>query len=239
MKNILARGGIEFLAVFLGIVLSFNVEEWREESEIKNNLFRDYVSIQKDLEKDIPYLERIISEHSEAYNNSTKLLQILDEEIAFDYNKFISMQKRVSAPNSFFGTKSAYDASVSSGRLTYFGMDSLANEIGKIYNHHYDRLELNGKHVDERSGEIVKINLGKRYKLPLVMQENIKKIKSDDFYVSLVPVNTGQKYFIIRANNALQQMKKVNKLLLNKISSSKWNASGINSLTKRGAFLFL
>ena len=39
MKNILARGGIEFLAVFLGIVLSFNVEEWREESEIKNNLF--------------------------------------------------------------------------------------------------------------------------------------------------------------------------------------------------------
>ena len=51
MKNILARGGIEFLAVFLGIVLSFNVEEWREESEIKNNLFRDYVSIQKDLEK--------------------------------------------------------------------------------------------------------------------------------------------------------------------------------------------
>jgi len=53
------------------------------------------------------------------------------------------------------------------------------------------------------------------------MQENIKKIKSDDFYVSLVPANTGQKYFIIRANNALQQMKKVNKLLLNKISSSK------------------
>ena len=129
MKNILARGGIEFLAVFLGLAFSFNIEEWRQESEIKNNLFRDYVSIQKDLEKDIPYLERIISEHSEAYNNSTKLLQILDEEIAFDYNKFISMQKRVSAPNSFFGTKSAYDASVSSGRLTYFGMDSLANEI--------------------------------------------------------------------------------------------------------------
>jgi len=27
MRNILARGGIEFLAVFLGIGLSFNVEE--------------------------------------------------------------------------------------------------------------------------------------------------------------------------------------------------------------------
>ncbi len=105
MKNILARGGIEFLAVFLGIVLSFNVEEWREESEIKNNLFRDYVSIQKDLEKDIPYLERIISEHSEAYNNSTKLLQILDEEIAFDYNKFISMRKTCLCSKLFLWNK--------------------------------------------------------------------------------------------------------------------------------------
>ena len=33
MKNILARGGIEFLAVFLGIGLSFYVEGWQVENE--------------------------------------------------------------------------------------------------------------------------------------------------------------------------------------------------------------
>jgi hypothetical protein len=48
MKNILARGGVEFLAVFLGIGLSFNVEEWREESQIRERLKADYQSIQND-----------------------------------------------------------------------------------------------------------------------------------------------------------------------------------------------
>ena len=36
MKNILARGGIEFLAVFLGIALSLWVDEYRE-----NNVYED------------------------------------------------------------------------------------------------------------------------------------------------------------------------------------------------------
>ena len=45
MKNILARGGIEFLAVFLGIALSLYVDEWREENQIRERLMADYHSI--------------------------------------------------------------------------------------------------------------------------------------------------------------------------------------------------
>ena len=60
MKNILTRGGIEFLAVFLGIALSLYVDEWREENQIRERLIADYRSIQKDLDIDIPYLEQII-----------------------------------------------------------------------------------------------------------------------------------------------------------------------------------
>ena len=37
MKNILARGGIEFLAVFLGIALSLWVDDYRESKEINNS----------------------------------------------------------------------------------------------------------------------------------------------------------------------------------------------------------
>ena len=33
MNNLLARGGIEFLAVFLGIGLSFYVEGWQTEND--------------------------------------------------------------------------------------------------------------------------------------------------------------------------------------------------------------
>jgi len=51
MKNTLLKGGIEFLAVFLGIGLSFNVEEWREDAQIINRLKSDYLNILKDLKK--------------------------------------------------------------------------------------------------------------------------------------------------------------------------------------------
>ena len=50
MNRMLTRGGVEFLAVFLGIGLSFNVEEWREDAQIKNRLKSDYLNIKKDLE---------------------------------------------------------------------------------------------------------------------------------------------------------------------------------------------
>ena len=44
MRNILARGGIEFIAVFLGIALSFYVEEWQTEKEQKELLKVEFVS---------------------------------------------------------------------------------------------------------------------------------------------------------------------------------------------------
>ena len=45
MKNIFARGGIEFLAVFLGIALSLWVDDYREEKELKNRLEDDFQKI--------------------------------------------------------------------------------------------------------------------------------------------------------------------------------------------------
>ena len=45
MKNILARGGIEFLAVFLGIALSLYVDEWREENQIREQSLRVIISV--------------------------------------------------------------------------------------------------------------------------------------------------------------------------------------------------
>ena len=48
MNKILARGGIEFLAVLLGITMSFNVDEWKQDKEIEKRLKSDYINIQKD-----------------------------------------------------------------------------------------------------------------------------------------------------------------------------------------------
>ena len=42
MKNILARGGIEFLAVLFGITISLWVEDSRPNSDIQKKIIDDY-----------------------------------------------------------------------------------------------------------------------------------------------------------------------------------------------------
>ena len=41
MKKVLTRGGIEFIAVFLGIALSLWVDDFREERELNDRLKDD------------------------------------------------------------------------------------------------------------------------------------------------------------------------------------------------------
>ena len=50
MKTILTRGGIEFLAVFLGIALSLWVDDYREERELKERLNDDLIKIYNEVQ---------------------------------------------------------------------------------------------------------------------------------------------------------------------------------------------
>ncbi len=215
MKNILARGGIEFLAVFLGIALSLYVDEWREENQIRERLMVDYQSIQKDLEIDIPYLERIIVGQTRGYEDGMEMIQMLDKEESFNYGQFVKSSLFVTSGSTFFGTKASYQASVSSGRLTYFGIDSLSNEIGKVYEHHYNRLDLNGLLLDELNFfKLPNINSGPRYLSEKIKQQNLDKIFSPEYYPGLKDFLTLQNSYINKCKWALEQMKKVNALLL-------------------------
>tara|TARA_B100001175_G_scaffold154587_1_gene130966 strand:- start:179 stop:847 length:669 start_codon:yes stop_codon:yes gene_type:complete len=215
MKNILARGGIEFLAVFLGIALSLYVDEWREENQIRERLMADYHSIQKDLDIDIPYLEQIIVGQTRGYQNGMGMIQMLDNEESFNYDKFVKSNLFVTSGNTFFGTKASYQASISSGRLTYFGIDSLSNEVGKVYEHHYNRLDLNGLLLDELNFfKLPDINSGPRYLSEKVKQQNLDKIFSPEYYPQLKDFLTLQNSYINKCKWALEQMKKVNALLL-------------------------
>ena len=215
MKNILARGGIEFLAVFLGIALSLYVDEWREENQIRERLMADYHSIQKDLDIDIPYLEQIIVGQTRGYQNGMGMIQMLDNEESFNYDKFVKSNLFVTSGNTFFGTKASYQASISSGRLTYFGIDSLSNEVGKVYEHHYNRLDLNGLLLDELNFfKLPDINSGPRYLYEKIKQQNLDKIFSPEYYPQLKDFLTLQNSYINKCKWALEQMKKVNALLL-------------------------
>ena len=77
MKNILARGGIEFLAVFLGIALSFYAEEWQTQKD--NELKKDqYLSdLINTLEADVTQIEKLLK----TLINSDKLISEIQSDI--------------------------------------------------------------------------------------------------------------------------------------------------------------
>ena len=220
MKNILARGGIEFLAVLLGITMSFNVDEWKQDKEIEKRLKSDYINIQKDLRKDIVLLERVLAVQQESFESGLKALEMIKNKEKFDYKKFINNLSNVWNSSTFFGTSSAYDASISSGRLTYFGNDEIANEIGIIYGHFYSRMDLNGEQLDSFW---YSSNFGRKYfgSDPFeseAKKANLKKIFSNDYLGALQTfIDEIQRFYISKAKNALNQMKKVDLLLNDKI----------------------
>ena len=219
MNKLLTRGGVEFLAVFLGIALSFNVEEWREDAQIKNRLRSDYINIKKDLEKDLPYLKRISAEQQTANQSSLKMISMLNPDSSFNYDDFMMLNERSTGNNTFFGTQSSYDASVSSGRLTYFGNDELSNEIGKIYSHHYYRIHYNGELLDNTYFRelpiLVRGNLSLKTK---IREENIKIIKSHRYITELQLKEEIQRIYVLRCDAGIDQIQKVIKMLEEELS---------------------
>ena len=58
MKNILARGGIEFLAVLFGITISLWVEDSRQNSDMQKKIIDDYKNIQEEIALDIENIDQ-------------------------------------------------------------------------------------------------------------------------------------------------------------------------------------
>ena len=150
MKNILARGGIEFLAVFLGIALSLWVNDWQENREIQKRLVEDYKKIHMEVKTDIDNIENILGLNEKIIQTEEYLLATINAEIDFNYDTVIQNIFQVISP-TFFGNQSAYSASVASGRFNTSKDDELISKISNLYEHYYKRLVLNGDLLDQRS----------------------------------------------------------------------------------------
>ena len=57
MKNILARGGIEFLAVFIGIVLSLWVDDRRDLNTVRKNNYKTLNSLKNEVNLRVDYID--------------------------------------------------------------------------------------------------------------------------------------------------------------------------------------
>ena len=63
MKNILARGGIEFLAVFIGIVLSLWVDDRRDLNTVHENNYKTLKSLKNEVNLRVDYIDNKIIQY--------------------------------------------------------------------------------------------------------------------------------------------------------------------------------
>ena len=149
MKNTLTRGGVEFLAVLFGITISLWVEDWRQDRDIQDKILEDYINIRDEIEIDIKYIDRIIASVDKQSELLKTLIKYSNKELNFEEEKILTFLQEVTAP-TFFGSLTAYKASVSSGRLNFSTEQNISNEISLLYEHFYKRLDTNSEIYDQR-----------------------------------------------------------------------------------------
>ena len=74
MKNILARGGVEFVAVLLGITLSLWVDENRVSSNAEKEFQADLLSIYSELTDDLKVIDEAMEFNKEMIGMMDHLL---------------------------------------------------------------------------------------------------------------------------------------------------------------------
>jgi hypothetical protein len=185
MKNIFARGGIEFLAVFLGIALSLWVDDYREERELKNRLEDDFQKIYKEVQSNIKNIDNIIKKNRNHLKSESALLDILNAKKEYSFDESIGLIDGLKWP-TFFGETTAYRTSISSGRFNTSDKDTLVRSISLLYEHYFVRLTLNGDILDQRAFDFLS-KYAIQFNKPRFNQQNVDTLElrkyffSDDF----------------------------------------------------------
>ncbi len=220
MKNILARGGVEFVAVFLGIALSLWVDDYRESKELRERLSDDYQKIYKEVLSNIENIDNIINLNNEIVESEKKLIEILNQEKKYNFKEMIRLINKIDS-KTFFGESTAYKASVSSGRFNTSDDYKVVRNISRLYEHFFVRLDLNGNMLDK-----IVINFSddfsSNFNKARFNQTNIDTLQlknyffSNDFHNALLNVYDMQNnYYLKRLSETRDQLIAIKDLLKN------------------------
>ena len=140
MKNILARGGIEFLAVFLGIALSFYVEEWQTEKDNERKKDQYLSDLTNTLEMDIQQINKLL----ETLINSEKLITEIQSDIDENHKalsdiEILNKLLDVEVGFSFFPQDGIFNQLISTGAFELIENVELKNILLEMYNHQKQR----------------------------------------------------------------------------------------------------
>ena len=182
MKNILARGGVEFLAVFIGIILSLYVDENRDQRIMQNKNIKNLRSLGNELDQRISYIDKKISQYERDINIGE---YVIDNWKKIDLGRIDSLTKNdrgiiltLKAYRAINLPISVYNSLNSDGSIGLLENDSIKILIDNLY-------EVFPSHiVDGVENERVLYHSFNKYiieKHPMILDRNIIKANTSDY----------------------------------------------------------
>ncbi|MEL1235433.1 MAG: hypothetical protein VXA61_02055 [Candidatus Neomarinimicrobiota bacterium] len=217
MKNILARGGIEFIAVFLGIFLSLWVDGKIKNIDLKHEKKQVYELLSKQLDELLLYTEKRIILYERQISRGQFLINNWNEikKMSFDEkNEFIA-DIWFSIKNAYYPDFSTYETLMGSGQINLVDFKTI-----KMFGTLYKTMD-NIKSVQTKETEwrdyienrlmIEHSDLFMKYDLPYDLLEFFEETKNDEVIYahlkSLFSVHGARKTRIIIMQKEMRKIK--------------------------------
>ena len=143
MKNILARGGIEFLAVLLGITLSLYIDQQIEESAILKNEKSLLSDLQVSLNQDIDYAQKVLKDMRRSIDAQEILINYECNEVENLTPKELGVLFGIviRGSTSLFPRYGVYRSLVSNSEMKYIENQELKDKLIDLYDFKFKRYE--------------------------------------------------------------------------------------------------
>ena len=139
MKNLLTRGGIEFLAVLLGISASLWIENNRTERELQSQLNQSLKALKLSIIEDKKAMNRFLNNH-EALMSHFDFIQDEDSVKESSNQRLKKAFEQTTIPRSINLDYTIFSSMESSGLIYKIKDDQLRNKILKLYQSRYNSL---------------------------------------------------------------------------------------------------
>ena len=143
MKKILARGGIEFLAVLLGISLSLYIDNKIEESSILKNERSLLSDLQVSLNQDMNYAQLVLDDINQSLDAQQYLINYKCNDVNSMSSKELAKLFRsvFKGSTSLFPRYGVYRSLVSNSEMKYIENQDLKDRLIDLYDFKFKRYE--------------------------------------------------------------------------------------------------
>ena len=186
MKNILARGGIEFLAVFLGIALSLWVDGINKEKELEKQKMEVFSLLIKQTDELLDYTKSKLIEYD---RQAVRFQLLIDNWESFNIDTIQDKEGFVSdiwfiLGNAYYPDFTTYETLMSSGEINLVDFNSI-KMFGRLYQlmDDYNAVHEKEKYWRDFIEDRLLINYSKHFKvynLPFDLLEFFQIAKNDD-----------------------------------------------------------